>query len=57
MNQRQAVKIVKRQAIRCRLHIDGPEDTITAGCNDYGAAAYHKALRIVFRKQDQNGQW
>lgn len=52
MTSRQARKIVKRQAIRYRRRIGGPEN-ITAGGHDYGEAAYQKALRIVLRKMDR----
>lgn len=53
MKTRQAKKIVKRQAIRCRRRIDGPEDITTAGRRSYGEATYQKALRIVLRKMDR----
>lgn len=53
MTSRQAKKIVKRQAIRCRRRIDGPEDTLTGGSRVYSEATYRKALRIILRKRDK----
>jgi hypothetical protein len=53
MTQRQARKIVKNQAIRCRRRIDGPEDVTTAGRHRYPEATYRKALRIIHRKMDR----
>lgn len=53
MTSRQAKKIVKRQAIRCRRRIDGPEDITTAGRHTYPEATYRKALRVIHRKMDR----
>lgn len=53
MKTRQAKKIVKRQAIRCRRRIDGPEDILTGGSRTYSEATYRKALRIILRKRDK----
>lgn len=53
MKTRIAKKIVKRQAIRCRRRIDGPEDITTAGAIAYVESTYRKALRILHRKLDR----
>lgn len=53
MKTRQAKKIVRRQAIRCRRRIDGPEDVTTAGTRIYPEGTYQKALRKVLRKMDR----
>lgn len=53
MKTRQARKIVKNQAIRCRRRIDGPEDVTTAGRHAYPEATYQKALRVIHRKMDR----
>lgn len=50
MKRRQAKKIVRRNLIRCRTRITGPEDLATGGRYAYSEPTYHKALRIVFRK-------
>ena len=53
MKSRQAKKIVKRHAIRCRRHIDGPEDITKGGRRSYPEATYRRALRIIHRKMDR----
>ena len=53
MRTRQAKKIVKRQIIRCRRRIDGPEDITTGGRASYAEGVYQKALRIILRKMDR----
>lgn len=53
MTSRQAKKIVKRQVIRCRRRIDGPQDVTTAGDCEYGETTFRRALRIALRKLDR----
>lgn len=53
MKTRQAKKIVKRHAIRCRRRIDGPTDVLTGGEITYAEGVYQKALRIINRKIDR----
>ncbi|MFZ9155800.1 MAG: hypothetical protein ACO22A_05565 [Schleiferiaceae bacterium] len=56
MKTRQAKKIVKRHAIRCRRRIDGPADVLTGGEIAYAEGVYQKALRIIHRKMDRELQ-